>query len=93
MQRYSSTPKLSSSMLFVPSILDLLLVGRYSTVGFNSPMLRYAAVKDQDNGRAAVRELKELVKQAHLNGVPLPLYILREPATRPADSFVVALSR
>jgi hypothetical protein len=29
---------------------------------------RYAAAKDADNGRAAIRELKELVKQAHQNG-------------------------
>jgi len=48
----------------------------YSTVGFNSPMLRYAAVKDQDNGRAAVRELKELVKQAHLNGMEVILDVV-----------------
>jgi len=32
-------------------------------------MVRYAAAGDADNGRAAVRELKQLVKDCHSNGL------------------------
>jgi hypothetical protein len=38
-------------------------------VGFNAPMVRYAAAGDADNGRAAVRELKQLIKDCHTAGL------------------------
>jgi hypothetical protein len=50
-------------------------------VGFNAPMVRYAAAGDADNGRAAVRELKQLVKDCHSNGLEVRADFPTSPRT------------